>query len=164
MTSQSDRAIPELRALGKLGFSTKGHPWDPNQRRSTIHGVSEHDQFGLELIDQVVSFLRQALSHESLGLLVKDFLAARRTFQVLVDVGYPHQRYLFDLELFIIEVERQVRRQLVRALLLGTDEEAEKCLRVLERGRWRNWRAEFQEVEDEVCADIEAGRTRQKIG
>src|SRR5262249_58687515 len=110
MTSQSDRAIPELRALGKLGFSTKGHPWDPNQRRSTIHGVAEHDQFGIELIDEVISFLQQALNHEKPLDLIRDFCAARRTFQVLCDVGYPHQKYLLDLECFIIEVERTVRR------------------------------------------------------
>jgi hypothetical protein len=60
---------------------------------------------------------------------------------------------------------RLIRAELIKRLLIGPDDEVAKQALIalsaqIERGIWKNWSAEWQLVEDRVCADISSGRLK----
>jgi len=153
------RYIPELRSLGDLSLKVS---WE--HRTVQRNGVSRSDPYGHELIIQIYRFLKEGLRQENPLEQIHRWLDAKRTFEVLVECGFPHKRFVKSVNKAIDEIDRLLHRALVRRILLGTDEEARKCLLALNGRPWPNWKAEWDEFEDEVMADIDAGKVRPRSG
>jgi hypothetical protein len=94
---------------------------------------------------------------------VKALVAARRALRLLTQNGYPLLApLLWEVQFGLDEIARMFRRELVRRLLLDTIDEAQaaECLRELsaqiDAGEWEDWRQDWNEVEDQVCAKLAA--------
>jgi hypothetical protein len=152
--------VPELRSLGGIEVKMVGQAGE-QPRRTVRHpdGPWRVDPKGADLIAEVAHYLRQGLAQENPLQQVRLWLDAKRTFEFLCWMGFPHQAFVKSVDEVICEVNRLLRRLLVRRLLLGTtdEEEAKKCLLALSYGCWPDWEEEWDEVEDEVIADIDAG-------
>jgi hypothetical protein len=152
-----------FKALGDLMVSVSG------RRRKTFRNGGQPrgpDPRGLELMDQIVHFLTQSLKHEHPLDMVKDWISAERTFKVLIECGYPHRPLMRLTSSALDEFGRLFRAELIKRLLIGklSEEEAKRGLMALsaqiERGIWKNWSAEWQEVENRICDDISSGRLK----
>lgn len=124
------------------------------------------DPNGREVIDQIIHFLTESLKHENPVNMVKDWISAEKTFKALTfEMGYPHGPMLRMVSSTLDEIGRLIRAELIKKLLIGPDDEVAKQALIalsaqIERGLWKNWSAEWQEVEDQVCADISSGRLK----
>jgi hypothetical protein len=152
-----------FRALGDLRVTLSGR-----QRSIFRNGVppSGPDPCGLEVINQIIDFLTQSLKHENPLNMVKDWVSAERTFKTLIyEIGYPHRPMLRLVSSTLDEIRRLFRAECIKRLLIGPDDEVAKQALIelsaqIERGIWKNWSAEWQAVEDRICADISSGRLK----
>ena len=94
--------------------------------------------------------------------MVKDWISAEKTFKTLIfEIGYPHGPMLELVSSALDEFGRLFRAECIKRLLIGPDDEVAKQALIelsaqIERGVWTNWSAEWQIVEDEVCAKLAA--------
>jgi hypothetical protein len=128
----------------------------------------------LEIQDWIGLFVEQereaaARAKPEKLILLKAMLSVRRCYEALSQNGFPEfAPLLHEVQAGIDMIGRLARRILMRRILLDTIDAAaaSRCIKelseLIERGQWPNWSEEFQEVEDEVCADIVAGRARVK--
>lgn len=112
---------------------------------------------GLDLIDQIVAFVRQEASHSDLTRGVTALRAARRTFQILVQAGFPHESALSIIDATLYKLAIMARKELVRRLMCDeiTGEAATKALSALQElvntGQWPAVEADISEVEAALC-------------
>lgn len=152
-----------FKALGDLIVRASGR-----QRETFRNGMLPKgpDPNGREVIDQIIHFLTESLKHENPVNMVKDWISAEKTFKALTfEMGYPHGPMLRMVSSTLDEIGRLIRAELIKKLLIGPDDEVAKQALIalsaqIERGLWKNWSAEWQEVEDRVCADISSGRLK----
>jgi hypothetical protein len=161
---QTDEAEEKpFRALGDLIVRASGRG-----REAFRIGAPESgpDPCGVEVINQIIDFLTQSLKHENPLNMVKDWVSAERTFETLIyEIGYPHGPMLRLVSSTLDEIGRLCRAECIKRLLIGPDDEVAKQALIelsgqIERGVWKNWPAEWQEVEDRVCADISNGHLK----
>jgi hypothetical protein len=163
---ETDDLLPTdetYRALGDLIVRASGR-----RREAFRIGVpsSGPDRCGLEVINQIIDFLTQSLKHANPLDMVKDWVSAERTFKTLIyEIGYPHGPMLRLVSSTLDEFGRLCRAECIKRLLIGPDDEVAKQALIelsaqIERGVWKNWSADWQVVEDRVCADISNGRLK----
>ena len=94
---------------------------------------------------------------------VKALAAARRALHMCVESGsLLLSPLLYDVQLGCDELGRLLRNELIRRLLVDEIDEAlaSKCMGVLsaqiEAGQWPDWREDWDEVENKVCAKLAA--------
>ena len=94
----------------------------------------------------------------------KALIAARRALRMLTEDGYYPLLVplMYEVHIRVDAIARLFRRELVRRLLLDTIEEplATECMQVMsaqiDGGQWPDWRQDWDEVEDQVCAKLAA--------
>ena len=159
---QTDEAEEKpFRALGDLMVRSSGRRREAFRIGAPSSGP---DPCGIEVINQIIHFLTESLKHENPVDMVKDWISAEKTFKALTfEMGYPHGSMLRMVSSTLDQIGRLVRAELIKRLLIGPDDEAAKQALIalsahIDRGIWKNWRTEWLEVENCVCADISNGR------
>lgn len=121
----------------------------------------------VEILDQINEWLagevEKARTDPDVVVCTRALVGARQCFRLLCRHGYreflPHLR---EMELGIFAIKRICLKELVRRLLVGTidEEKAAECLQILseliDTGQWPDWREDWCEWEDEVCAKLAA--------
>jgi hypothetical protein len=120
-----------------------------------------------EFMDQIIQFLAEEKERSRIDpdplIGAKALIAAKRTLIILARNGYPKLLpLLYEVQLGVDAIAKLFRRELVRRLLLDTipEPKAAEGMQVLsgliDAGQWPDWRQDWDEVEDQVCAKLAA--------